>query len=119
MVETFPLFITSIPLCITNKLSTAIVTEYIVNEKIRSIFFFTQLCLCIFVLIEKDFTSVVDEAISMVSPKELTHFFVINAKKRLRMKELEDKLSVRARQLRSYVNECETLKDAFVKIKEK
>ncbi|KAG2230024.1 hypothetical protein INT48_003070 [Thamnidium elegans] len=35
------------------------------------------------------------------------------------MKELEDKLSNRARQLRTYVNECEKLKDAFVKTKEK
>ncbi|KAG2228395.1 hypothetical protein INT48_000030 [Thamnidium elegans] len=35
------------------------------------------------------------------------------------MKELELKLSNRAKQLRYYVNECEKLKNAFVKIKEK
>ncbi|KAI8087475.1 hypothetical protein BDF21DRAFT_491922 [Thamnidium elegans] len=55
----------------------------------------------------------------MVFPKKIIHFFVkINAN-HLRMKELELKLSNRAKQLRYYVNECEKLKNAFVKIKEK
>ncbi|KAI8073589.1 hypothetical protein BDF21DRAFT_400954 [Thamnidium elegans] len=66
-----------------------------------------------------NFISFIEEAISMVFPKEITHFFVTKHQHHLRIKELEDKLSNRARQLRAYVNECEKLKDAFVKIKEK
>ncbi|KAI8095330.1 hypothetical protein BDF21DRAFT_405670 [Thamnidium elegans] len=103
---------------ITSTLSTAIVTEYIITEKIRSIFFFSQLCFYIFVLIDKDFISFVDEVISMVIPKEIIHFFVTKHEHHLRIKELEDKLSDRARQLQSYVNRCEKLKYAFVKVKE-
>ncbi|KAI8062988.1 hypothetical protein BDF21DRAFT_496897 [Thamnidium elegans] len=104
---------------ITSTLSTAIVTEYLITEKIRSIFFLSQLCFYIFVLIDKDFISYVEEVISMVFPREITHLLIINHENHLRMKELEDKLSNRARQLRTYVNECEKLKDAFVKTKEK
>ncbi|KAI9249940.1 hypothetical protein EDC94DRAFT_683068 [Helicostylum pulchrum] len=103
----------------TSASSIAIVIEYIATERIRSIFFSAQLCFYIFVLIENDFISFVDEAIAMVLPKEVARFFVQNAQKRLRKKELEEKLSVRARQLRSYVNAYEKLKDAFVKAKEK
>ncbi|KAI8094502.1 hypothetical protein BDF21DRAFT_408875 [Thamnidium elegans] len=103
---------------ITSTLSTAIVTEYIMTEKIRSIFFFSQLCFYIFVIIDKDFISFIEEAISMVFPKEITHFFVTKHQHHLRIKELEVNLFDRTRKLQMYVNECEKLKDAFVKAKE-